>query len=160
MRPSTRDNIPANTPNICARCRVGSGSGREYFVDTGMSFEWEGTIYLCNCCLKDIAAAAKEFKTLEEVHDLLSHNNFMASQGATIVKKRAAFYEWVKKTTTLDLTALELRYDENVRLLEDLSGPGISTDDVVKADGFVGTASKADPRTPAKSGNPDYSLRL
>lgn len=41
------------SPNICCRCRVHAGI-RDYMVDLGVDFQYEGTMYFCNMCMRDV----------------------------------------------------------------------------------------------------------
>jgi hypothetical protein len=49
---------PVNTPWVCAWCHCGDNGVREFFIDTGLSFDFEGTVYLCNECGKELRKGA------------------------------------------------------------------------------------------------------
>jgi len=71
-RPAVKMDKPHMHPYICGRCLCGVQANREYFIDTGITYDYEGNVYLCNMCLKDMAKAAGEFFTKDEVDLLLS----------------------------------------------------------------------------------------
>lgn len=59
---------PINTPWTCAWCHCGDHGVRDYFIDTGLTFDFEGTVYLCNECGKDLRTGAG-WLTVEEFEE-------------------------------------------------------------------------------------------
>lgn len=52
------------SPHICCRCRAHAAI-REYMVDVGVDFQYEGTMYFCNMCMKDIINAVPDALTID-----------------------------------------------------------------------------------------------
>ena len=131
MRPAVKMIDPVLPPGICFRCRVGNSAPREFFVDTGVSFDWEGVLYLCDMCIIDIGKAAESFYTKAVLDDLLSIQADSAESGYCITKKRDEFYSWAL-TIGLDLFTLEKSFDERER----------DRGAIVEADATAGTTSE------------------
>jgi hypothetical protein len=69
---------PGALPGSCYFC--GNGS-REYYVDTGLSVEFHGAMYICNICATDIAHLIKfispdEFKSIRQGKEELESINY------------------------------------------------------------------------------------
>jgi hypothetical protein len=161
MRPAVRMDIPALPPGVCFRCRVGSEQNkREYFVDTGISLDWEGVIYLCNMCLDDIARTTGVMYTKNDVDDLLSAQTDLVAQAQEIVEFNDGFREHLAiqgivlneaeahyRALLADKAAEEIAHEEAelLRLMEeeeDNDERAISAADVVEADGTDGQDSE------------------
>ena len=70
VRPVQILQVPHLPPYICMSCRGDQTSERKWFMDTGFDAEWEGVVFLCDSCFKDMAKAAKFFDQ-EQVDNLL-----------------------------------------------------------------------------------------
>lgn len=51
---------PVNLPWVCSWCKCGDHA-RSAFLDTGLSFDFEGTVYLCEECAKNLRQHAGWF---------------------------------------------------------------------------------------------------
>ena len=61
MRPVQVLEAPVAPPGVCAKCGVGKGPKREFFVDLGINsdmsqegMQLDGVIYFCNHCINDL----------------------------------------------------------------------------------------------------------
>lgn len=163
MRPCTREDVPAQAPGICYKCRI--GGSRDYFVDTGISIDYEGVVYLCSKCLEDIVVASDAFYTREAAEEMLDHNAELAIAGSNIIAAKEGFYAWALDNCLLDLKGLESHYEvymdgvtKEAKVLntvaaviqadseiKDEDGPvGVSAEPSVKTDGIVGNAISTD----------------
>ena len=61
VRPVQILQVPHLPPYICMSCRGDQTSERKWFMDTGFDAEWEGVVFICDSCFKDMAKAAKFF---------------------------------------------------------------------------------------------------
>lgn len=115
MRIATRMEKPALPPNICCRCRCTetAETKREYFVDVGVSFDWEGVVYLCDKCLEDICKATGEFFTKVEVDELLAIQVDVVEKAYLTVLHNDDFKAWVLDNFSLNLDTLEQKYNES-----------------------------------------------
>jgi hypothetical protein len=73
---------PVALPGSCFFC--GSGN-REYYIDTGMSVEFHGAMYLCNVCVEGIAALVRyippdDYKELMQSKEHLEEEVFALSK--------------------------------------------------------------------------------
>lgn len=141
MRPATRMAQPALPPGICYRCRVSEHAGREYFVDTGISLDWEGVIYFCDKCLEDLAKCTGEFFTKPEVDDLLSIQTEMVEKAQKLVEYHEKFTVWLS-TFGFDLSGAKTIFDS---LIEEENERGrIPAEYTSEADGSIGETDESD----------------
>lgn len=69
---------PEFSPGACFRCQAGDTRDqhgermREYFVDLGIQFEWEGELYLCNKCIEDILEICPDKISLREYNETIN----------------------------------------------------------------------------------------
>lgn len=68
-------------PAICFGCGAGAVSPRQYFVDTGVQFDYYGALYVCDECLKDLL---KICRTAVSVHEYLEVETALKHARATI----------------------------------------------------------------------------
>lgn len=66
-------------PGHCFICRV--GTGRDFYIDTGISLDYEGAFYICNLCANEMAHVMSyishdEYKDLRASKEELEHLNF------------------------------------------------------------------------------------
>lgn len=64
------DDKPTHMPNQCGYCGV--SYDREWYMDTGLSFEYEGHLYICNKCIDQFRKLAGWYTT-EEVDTIRSN---------------------------------------------------------------------------------------
>ena len=57
--------LPDLPPHRCSKCLAG-GTARNFFVDLGFETEFDGVVYLCEVCFKDIGSSSKLFITHED----------------------------------------------------------------------------------------------
>jgi hypothetical protein len=55
MRPVELVLVPPIPPHRCFKCMCGPSELRDYFIDLGCDTEFEGAVYICNECMKDLA---------------------------------------------------------------------------------------------------------
>lgn len=144
MRPATRMDQPALPPGICYRCRVSEHAGREYFVDTGISIDWEGVIYLCNMCLKDLARSTGEFFTKDEVDELLGIQTDIVERAQQSLNYMEKFSDWLK-AFGFDLSGAREIFDKIIE--EENERARIPAEYVSEPDESVADASGADERS-------------
>ena len=65
-------------PGCCFICK---GAQRDFYIDTGVSLDYEGAFYICNLCLNDMAHQAKfisedEYKDLRAAKEESDHLNY------------------------------------------------------------------------------------
>src|SRR6187402_287160 len=73
---------PTRHPGFCAKCLVGSGATeRKFFVHTGMEYDYEGVVYLCNMCLEDICRQTGAFYTQDMVDDIIKNFKHIGAKG-------------------------------------------------------------------------------
>ena len=77
---------PERHPFMCAKCLVGEGR-REFFVHTGMEYDFEGVVYLCDMCLKDMCRQTNVLFTTEDVDALIQTYKDQAAVGFEQAKK-------------------------------------------------------------------------
>lgn len=80
---------PAALPGSCFFC--GSG-GREFYVDTGLSVEFHGAMYICNICCEEIAKTVKfiphsEYKALRAENEQLSELTYQLRTKLDVVEE-------------------------------------------------------------------------
>lgn len=71
MRPAALYDEPLAPPHFCIRCRA-HGAIREWFVDTGAEVEWEGIVYICDDCFKDIVRVTPSFMSVESHRQIVA----------------------------------------------------------------------------------------
>jgi hypothetical protein len=71
---------PELPPGACFRCLVGAGEKRDYFVDTGVSYDFEGQVYICNMCLVDFVKMMPDQVTLEQYEGAVSENEALCQE--------------------------------------------------------------------------------
>ena len=138
MRPATRQYPPAMLPGICMRCRCNE-QNRTYFIDTGVSIDWEGVMYLCDKCLEDIVVCSEEFLLKAQVDDLLGAQLEHVQHALEITRNQDEFRLWLIETAGLDLYHLEKKFNEsrisravvseNVELVGESTSPDGPIDD-------------------------------
>lgn len=70
MRPTVYQDSPNLPPYRCAKCRAIDSSERDFWVDLGISYDWEGVVYLCSACITDVVKASDgRFFTAEQVKE-------------------------------------------------------------------------------------------
>lgn len=161
MRTPVRDTRPTRHPGICIKCRVSEHANREYFIDTGVDIDWEGTLYLCSECLKDIVRSTQgEYFTKQQVDDFLSTQTAMVEQATEIVNRREAFYEYMK-LRGIDLQAAEDFWDANCisTKVEAEDGPtGIQSVDDSSDAGYDSESDESDEPDVDNSGADEYEI--
>jgi hypothetical protein len=80
---------PAALPGSCYFC--GSG-GREFYVDTGVSVEFHGAMYICNICCEELARTVKfiphdEYKELKARNEELSELTYQLRTKLDVVEE-------------------------------------------------------------------------
>ena len=113
MRNVVRMERPHLHPYICARCRVGDQPNREYFVDTGIDFDWEGVVYLCNTCLKDIALTTGDYFTKAQLDEYLAVQQRDVRVAGEITRRYEGMVKWAFENFGIDIKSLERKYDES-----------------------------------------------
>src|SRR6185369_2947390 len=137
-QPMQKMEIPALHPNMCIRCRVdGSrkedGSpGREFFIDLGVTLEWEGVAYLCSGCVADLVKEVGGYKTQAEVNAIIAAQGEFLGRAIELAAHRDDFYTWMFNTAGIDLEEAEKKY------------VGISRADAAAADDVHGESTDAD----------------
>lgn len=53
--PSGRYQITASPAALPGSCFICNSSGREFFIDLQMQFEFHGAVYICNVCVEELA---------------------------------------------------------------------------------------------------------
>lgn len=144
MRPSTKDTEPFQQPGICCRCRVGGSADRKYFVDTGVSYDYEGVLYFCNMCLADIVHTSEDYLSLVDVEEMMGHNVELASMGTAVLAEETGFFEWAKTNFFIDLATLKTKYLEYTTVRDEINGSRISTESGDATDETVGDSGGAD----------------
>lgn len=70
--------VPQAAPGECLLCR-GEASNRQWFVDTGISWDFHGAIYICNECVLEITHILG-FITPQEAIELKADRNVLAGE--------------------------------------------------------------------------------
>lgn len=116
MRPPQKMIKPHMHPNSCAKCK-NSGSESEgsrlYFLDTGITYDYEGNVYLCDCCLRDLVSVAEEYFTKEQVDDLLSTQVAIVERAAVITRDFDKLDSWISENLGVSLKFLKERMKES-----------------------------------------------
>lgn len=55
MRPIQKMGVPHLHPFKCVSCGADHTSVRKYFIDTGIDTEWEGVVYYCDSCFRNLS---------------------------------------------------------------------------------------------------------
>lgn len=108
---------PTHHPSQCGYCGV--SYDREFYIDTGLSFEWEGHLYICNMCV-DQYRVAMGWSTAEQVAEIeLNYENQLERyQGSVETLERVG-----EKLSALSIETL-LEADKDERYIEpELSEP-------------------------------------
>lgn len=71
IQPRSRGEL--NHPGSCAVC--GSGDPERTYVDFGVYYDYEGSMYVCNLCFEEAAVKVMGYFTQEEHSKLLNLNN-------------------------------------------------------------------------------------
>lgn len=93
MRPVEVVLIPPIPPHRCFKCLCGPSELREYFIDVGCDTEFEGAVYLCNECMKDLAidpqfVLKKDLEELEASHEA-DKEEFRSLQNSFAIAEQA-----------------------------------------------------------------------
>lgn len=86
--------IPDVTPHKCANCGSTKNDGRRY-IDFGLDVDWNGVVFLCGLCVKDIARNMGMFAEFEKERDEMRAR---AAEIEDMHRKGAELHEIVVKT--------------------------------------------------------------
>lgn len=132
-------------PYMCSRCRADSPK-RDWFIDTGITTEWDGLIYLCEACCLDVGVAAPNLMTVarfESIQTSWQEKLDKAEEAiATLGKMKDYLIGLGFAVDTYFIEAIE-RYDNG----RDVSGIDAPESDVIRNDeGDAGGSVKSDER--------------
>lgn len=71
MKPVKLTKDPESSPHVCIKCRA-HAQVRDWFVDIGTDVEWEGMLYICNECMKDIVRVTPDYLTVDAHREIVS----------------------------------------------------------------------------------------
>lgn len=87
---------PYNSPHNCAVCGAAEYAERAWYLDTGLTFDFDGTVYLCNECCLTVAVTLK-WLTAEQVSELRTDLERKIQENEKDIRELQILREFLKK---------------------------------------------------------------
>lgn len=138
-RPATVDIQMVNHPHICSVCRVGQetnsrddNSKREYFLDTGIEFDWEGTVYICSLCFRDMVTKAPDSYTQKDMDSLVESTFKSVTDGERAIENLDMIIDYVESLgfdpKQVIIKALQFKLDGGFNGRESVNSGDVESD--------------------------------
>lgn len=136
---------PVALPGCCAICRA--GNNRRFYVDTGMSLEFHGVVYICDECIGE-ASHTSGYISPELADKLKAENEYLNKYNDELSAKLEVLERSLHDLRSVGYISVE-QLDNSSR---SLVGSAVVTAETLNRDASVDSGEGADSKSPNDKG--------